>query len=75
MFKIKRKPKRRREHAYRVRLEQLIRFGMLPSTPGLHQLDIRHDDDCRLLRGGYCNCDAEFVFQAESDYKPETTVN
>jgi hypothetical protein len=75
MFKIKQRLKRKKEHAYRVRLRAMIEHGMLPMSPGLHELYVRHDPDCKLWRGGYCNCDPTFEFQHEAGYTPETTVN
>jgi hypothetical protein len=74
MFKLKRKPKRGRQHAYQVRLRRMIQFGMLPTKPGLHQLFVLHDPACRLLVGGYCDCNAEFQFGPKVDSKTASTV-
>jgi hypothetical protein len=75
MFKIKRKSKPRTEHAYRVRLDRMIHSGMLPTSPGLHELYVRHDPHCKLLRGGFCNCNPDFEFLPETDYSTPGAVN
>lgn len=47
-------------------LEAALRMLGNNSTPGIVQVEIRHDETCPLLKGmGACNC--EFVAQVVSD--------
>lgn len=47
-----------RRHNYYRKLLQLFAEGKLPRV-GVEEVDIYHDDWCRIYRGGYCNCDPE----------------
>jgi hypothetical protein len=45
-----------RKHNYQRKVMELIEQGKVP--PGcVREVDIYHDDWCRIYRGGYCNCD------------------
>jgi hypothetical protein len=47
-----------RKHNYYRKLLELYRQGKV--APGrLMDVDIYHDDWCRIYRGGYCNCHPE----------------
>ncbi len=46
------------KHNYYKKLMKLHAQGKLP-TVGLHEVDICHDDWCRVYRGGYCNCEPD----------------
>jgi hypothetical protein len=47
-----------RKHNYYKKLMELLEQGKLP--PGrVTDVDICHDDWCRIYRGGYCDCDPE----------------
>jgi hypothetical protein len=47
-----------RKHNYYRKLIALYERGVLP--PGrVREVDIYHDDWCRIYRGGYCNCEPE----------------
>jgi hypothetical protein len=50
--------KRRRQHNYLNKLLAMQARGALP-TCGVSQLEIAHDDWCRIYLGGYCNCDPD----------------
>jgi hypothetical protein len=64
MFKIKRKTKQPRQHAYRVRLERMIQFGLMPRK-GARILSVAHDPACHFLSGGICDCVPSFEFGPE----------
>ena len=53
------KLRRYREHNYVKKLHRLIALGALPVGVGLHQLDVCHDDWCRIYKGKLCNCDPD----------------
>jgi hypothetical protein len=47
-----------RKHNYWPKLVELVEQGKVP--PGsVNEVDICHDDWCRIYRGGYCNCEPE----------------
>ena len=47
-----------RKHNYHKKLMKLFAEGkVLPGS--VADVEIRHDDCCRIYRGGYCNCDPE----------------
>ena len=46
------------KHNYYKKLMRLHRQGKIPTT-SLTEVDIYHDDWCKVHKGGYCNCDPE----------------
>ena len=44
---------------------EMIRQG-LELPPGLHHMDIYHDDWCSIFRGGLCDCDPDIVVRKET---------
>jgi hypothetical protein len=47
-----------RKHNYYEKLMRLIERSELP--PGrITEVNVYHDDWCRVYRGGYCDCDPE----------------
>jgi len=46
------------KHNYYPKLMELYRNGKI-AIPSLYEVDIYHDDWCRIYRGGYCNCEPE----------------
>jgi hypothetical protein len=38
--------------------------GELPMTPGLHHVDIYHDDDCGIFKGQPCDCNPDIIQRA-----------
>ena len=47
-----------RKHNYFPKVMELIERGEVPPAR-VSEVDIYHDDWCRIYRGGYCNCDPE----------------
>ena len=47
------------EHEYLERVLVAVEAGQLPSEPGLHIIDVIHDEWCAVFEGGQCNCDPE----------------
>jgi hypothetical protein len=47
-----------RRHNYFEKLMQLIEQGQAPRGCVL-EVDVYHDDWCRIYHGGYCSCDPE----------------
>jgi hypothetical protein len=47
------------KHNYYKKLMKLLADGTLPLTTGLNDVDVYHDDWCRVNCGGYCNCDPD----------------
>jgi hypothetical protein len=47
-----------RKHNYWKKLMKLVEQEKLP-LGRIQDVDIYHDDRCRIYRGGYCNCDPE----------------
>jgi hypothetical protein len=47
-----------RKHNYFPKLMKFIEQHQLPRGC-ISNVDICHDDWCRVYRGGYCNCDPE----------------
>jgi hypothetical protein len=46
------------KHNYYRKLMELVEQGKIP--PGrLTDVQVCHDDWCRIYQGGYCNCDPE----------------
>jgi hypothetical protein len=47
-----------RKHNYFAKLMQYVEIhGIVPGQ--IREIDVCHDDWCRIYRGGYCNCDPE----------------
>ena len=46
-------------HNYIRKIERLQAEGKLPTTVGLHEITTLHDEWCRFLKGGECNCDPD----------------
>jgi len=40
-----------------------------PVEPGLHHIEVRHADDCRIFEGETCNCEPEIETGARIDQK------
>jgi hypothetical protein len=53
------KAKQPREPNYVVKIRLLQRLGALPSSVGLHQIAVYHDQGCAHLRGKTCRCDPD----------------
>ena len=47
-----------RKHNYYEKLMNLVQEGKVPRGR-ITEVDICHDDWCRIYQGGYCNCDPE----------------
>jgi hypothetical protein len=48
------------QHNYIRKLHYMYRIGAIPQTVGIHQVDVFHDDYCRLINGqGHCNCNPD----------------
>ncbi len=60
----KKKPKRYR-HSYIPKVKRLVKSGQL--HPGVHVVDVTHDDRCPRLRGGICDCDPEVSVRPDVD--------
>ena len=46
------------KHNYYRKLFKLIEQGKIPAV-GLTEVDIFHDNWCKVNQGGYCNCDPD----------------
>ena len=56
-----------RKHNYYRKLIKLVEEGKLP--PGyVGEVDVYHDDWCRIYRGGYCNCDPEIKLRPPPEW-------
>jgi hypothetical protein len=51
-----------RKHNYYKKLMKLVNRSKLPRAR-LSEVDVYHDDWCRIYRGGYRNCDPEIKFR------------
>ena len=51
-----------RKHKYFEKLLRFIKQHQI-TTAQISEIDIYHDDWCRIHRGGYCNCDPEIKFR------------
>ena len=53
--------KRRRDEAKCGSYQERIYRGLaqLQPVPGIYHVDVRHDDDCAIWRGGDCTCNPE----------------
>jgi hypothetical protein len=49
--------KKPRKHNYMRKLLAMQARGEL--TVGVSDVEVAHDDWCRIYKGGYCNCDPE----------------
>ena len=45
-----------RQHNYAAKLLALIERERLDLAPGIHHVDIHHDDWCAIYKGGTCDC-------------------
>jgi hypothetical protein len=55
-----------RKHNFYKKLMKLVAEGKV--SPGrINEVDICHDDWCRIYRGGYCNCDPEIRLRPAPD--------
>ena len=54
---MKRQKQKSHMHNYMRKLKYLTRVGALPSSTGLHMIDILHDRWCGIYRQQRCNCD------------------
>ena len=67
--------KKTRQHNYIDKLLAMKARGELP-TSGVAELEIAHDNKCRIHRGGYCNCDPDIrVRQRHPRPVPPPSVN
>jgi hypothetical protein len=57
-----------RKHNYYRKLLKLYEQGKVPRGR-LADVDIYHDDWCRIYRGGYCNCDPEIKLRRSAERK------
>ena len=48
------------KHNYYKKLIKLLDEGKMPRGC-LSQVDVYHDDWCRIYRGGYCNCEPDII--------------
>ena len=46
------------QHNFMKRVEHLQAIGKIQPA-SLSDLDIRHDDWCKIFKGGYCNCNPD----------------
>jgi hypothetical protein len=58
-------------HNYLKKLARLQTQGGLPVGVGLHQLDICHDDWCRIYKGKHCNCDPDLQLKTVWQPRPQ----
>ena len=54
------------KHNYYKKLMQLYGQGKIPTT-SLTEVDIYHDDWCKVYKGGYCNCDPDIKLRPQPD--------
>jgi hypothetical protein len=47
-----------RKHNYYRKVMELVERGELPPDR-VSEVDVYHDDWCRIYHGGYCNCNPE----------------
>jgi hypothetical protein len=59
-------PSADREPNYQKKLAEMLSKGQLPTTIGVHQVLIFHDNDCAQLAGGCCDCSPDIQALAES---------
>jgi len=52
-----------KNHNYKKKIEEMVEKNKLPSTPGVYILHIYHDDRCKFLKGGECNCNPNLVVE------------
>jgi hypothetical protein len=55
------------EHNYYKKLMNLVEAGKLPRGC-ITEVDICHDDWCRIYSGGYCNCDPEIKLRPPAEW-------
>lgn len=46
-------------HNYLKKIARLTQEGKIPTSRGLNDLTIAHDNWCHIYRGGDCNCDPD----------------
>jgi hypothetical protein len=61
-------------HKYEQKLLEMQLRGEIP-LGRVSQVDIYHDDCCRIHDGGYCNCDPDLQVQPRNPPPPGPSVN
>lgn len=44
----------------------LLKLFVEGKIKGFNDVDIRHDDDCSIFNGGYCDCEPDIVIRKDS---------
>lgn len=57
------------QHNYMKKLMELKARGELPAS-GVSDVQVAHDDWCKVHTGGYCNCDPEITIQGRRTRPP-----
>jgi len=47
------------QHRYLRKLRYLMKIGAIPTTVGMHQISVYHDNDCPIWEQRWCTCDAD----------------
>jgi hypothetical protein len=55
-----------RKHNYFEKLRKFVEKNK-PARGRIAEIDICHDDWCRIYKGGYCNCNPEIKFHLTAD--------
>lgn len=60
-------PKDGGDHVYRRKIAQMILRGQLPPDVQESDLDISHDEYCKIFSGGLCNCQPSIRYNPYGD--------